>query len=163
MGIHAIGGMAGIGKTAFAVHAAHALAPRFPAGQIFLPLHGHTPGQRHVDPADALASLLLTAGVPVTQIPPGLEARMALWRDRLAGKQLLLLLDDAADSEQVRPLLPGTAGSLVLITSRRHLTALEDAHVISLDTLPPEEAARLLDAQPRALGSSEDSPRDRSA
>ncbi|HEV3067195.1 MAG TPA: hypothetical protein VGY50_05080, partial [Streptosporangiaceae bacterium] len=64
VGIHAIGGMAGVGKTAFAVHAAHRLADRFPAGQIFLPLHGHTPGRQPVDPADALGSLLLTAGVP---------------------------------------------------------------------------------------------------
>ena len=144
VGVHAIGGMAGVGKTALVVHAAHRLAPRFPAGQIFLPLHGHTPGQQPVDPADALASLLLTAGVPAAQIPPGLEARMALWRDRLAEKQLLLILDDAADSEQVLPLLPGTGGSLVLVTSRRHLSALEDATAISLDTLPPEEAAALL-------------------
>jgi tetratricopeptide (TPR) repeat protein/transcriptional regulator with XRE-family HTH domain len=144
VGIHAIGGMAGVGKTAFAVHAAHQLAPRFPDGQIFLPLHGHTPGLRPVNPVDALASLLLTSGVPAGQIPPELEARTALWRHHLAGKQLLLLLDDAAGSEQVRPLLPGTAGSLVLITSRRHLSALEDAQAVSLDTLQAGEAAELL-------------------
>ena len=142
--IHAIGGMAGVGKTAFAVHAAHRLAGRFPGGQIFLPLHGHTPGRQPVGPEDALASLLLTAGVAAGQIPPGLEARMALWRDRLAGQQLLLVLDDAASSEQVRPLLPGAGGSLVLVTSRRHLSALEDATAVSLDTLPPGQAAMLL-------------------
>jgi tetratricopeptide (TPR) repeat protein/transcriptional regulator with XRE-family HTH domain len=144
VGIHAIGGMAGVGKTAFAVHAAHRLADQFPDGQIFLPLHGHTPGQQPVDPEDALASLLLTAGVAPAQIPPGLEARTALWRDRLAGQQLLLILDDAAGSEQVLPLLPGTGGSLVLVTSRRHLSALDDATAISLDTLPAGEAAGLL-------------------
>jgi tetratricopeptide (TPR) repeat protein/transcriptional regulator with XRE-family HTH domain len=143
-GIHVIGGMAGVGKTTFAVHAAHRLAGSFPDGQFFLPLHAHTQGQRPVDPADALASLLLTAGVPAPQIPPGLEARAARWRDHVAGKKILLLLDDAAGHEHVRPLLPGTAGSLVLVTSRRRLTALEDATVISLDTLPPAEAAALL-------------------
>ena len=110
VGIHAIGGMAGVGKTAFAVHAAHQLAPRFPDGQIFLPLHGHTPGHRPVDAADGLVSLLLTLGVPAAQIPHGLEARTALWRDRLAGRQLLLVLD------------------------RRHLSALDDATAVSLDT-----------------------------
>lgn len=144
VGIHAIGGMAGIGTTAFAVHAAHRLAGRFPGGQIFLPLHGTSPGQQPIDPADALASLPLTAGVAPARIPPGLEARMALWRDRLAGQQLLLILDDAAGSEQVLPLLPGTGQSLMLGTSRRHLSALDDATAISLDTSPAEEAAGLL-------------------
>jgi tetratricopeptide (TPR) repeat protein/transcriptional regulator with XRE-family HTH domain len=142
--IHAIGGMAGIGKTTFAVHAAHRLAGRFPDGQFFLPLHAHTPGQRPVTPADGLASLLLTAGVPAHQIPPGVDARAGRWRNHLAGKKILLVLDDAAGHEQVRPLLPGSPGSLVLKTSRRRLAALEDAAVISLDTLTPDEAARLL-------------------
>ncbi len=144
VGIHAIDGMAGIGKTTFAVHAAHRLAGTFPDGQFFLPLHAHTAGQRPVDPADALASLLLTAGVPSGQIPPGLEARATRWRDQVAGTKILLVLDDAAGHEQVRPLLPGTAGSLVLVTSRRRLTALDDATVITLDPLPPAEAATLL-------------------
>ena len=144
VGIYAIGGMAGVGKTTFAVHAAHRLAEAFPDGQFFLPLHAHTPGQRPVEPVDALASLLLTAGVGAQQIPPGLQARAARWRDYLAGKKVLLLLDDAASHEQVTPLLPGMAGCLVLVTSRRHLTALEDATAISLDTLAPGEAAALL-------------------
>ena len=144
VGIHTIDGMAGVGKTAFAVHAAHRLTGTFPDGQFFLPLHAHTPGQRPVDPADALASLLLTAGIAAPQVPPGLEARAARWRDAVAGKKVLLLLDDAGGHEQVRPLLPGTPGSLVLVTSRRRLAALEDATVISLDVLPPGEAAALL-------------------
>ena len=144
VGIYAIDGMAGIGKTTFAVHAAHRLAGRFPDGQFFLPLHAHTAGQSPVDPADALASLLMTAGVAVQHIPPGLEARAAKWRDHVAGKKILLLLDDVAGHEQVRPLLPGSAASLVLVTSRRRLTALEDAIVISIDTLSPDEAWALL-------------------
>jgi tetratricopeptide (TPR) repeat protein/transcriptional regulator with XRE-family HTH domain len=144
VGIHVIDGMPGIGKTTLAVSAAHRLAGRFPDGQFFLPLHAHTAGQRPVDPADSLASLLETAGLPAQQIPPGLEARAARWRDHVAGKKILLLLDDAAGHDQVRPLLPGTAGSLVLITSRRRLAALDDAGQISLGTLSPADAATLL-------------------
>jgi tetratricopeptide (TPR) repeat protein/DNA-binding XRE family transcriptional regulator len=143
-GICVIDGMAGIGKTTLAVHAAHRLAGSFPDGQFFLPLHAHTAGQRPVSPADALASLLLTVGVAVQQIPPGIEARASRWRDHIAGKKILLLLDDAAGHEQIRPLLPATSGSLVLVTSRRRLTALEDSAVISLGTLSPAEAVALL-------------------
>src|SRR5262249_15686085 len=86
-GIQAMDGMGGIGKTTFAVHAAHRLTGAFPDGQFFLPLHAHTPGQRSVDPADALASLLLTAGVPGPQIPPGEEARAGRWRPAVAGRE----------------------------------------------------------------------------
>jgi transcriptional regulator with XRE-family HTH domain len=143
-GIYAIGGMAGVGKTSLAIHAAHLLAPQFPDGQIFLPLHGHTPGQQPVEPTEALISLLHIEGVPAHQIPADLEARTAQWRDRTAGRRLLLVLDDAASSEQVRTLLPGVGGSLVLVTSRRYLTALDAVTSISLDTLMPEEAAELL-------------------
>src|SRR6202012_4800420 len=123
---------------------AHRLAGQVPGGQIFLPLRAHTPGQRPAGPADGLASLLRAAGASAQSIRAGLDARAGCWRDYLVGRKVLLVLDDATGHEQVRPLLPGTAGSLVLITSRRRLTALEDAAVISLDTLPPDEAAQLL-------------------
>lgn len=88
--------------------------------------------------------MLQTAGVPAQQIPDGLDLRAGLWRDHVAGKRLLLVLDDAAGHDQIRHLLPGTAGALVLITTRRHLTALEDAKVISLGSLPPGDADALL-------------------
>jgi tetratricopeptide (TPR) repeat protein len=139
-----ISGMAGVGKTALAVHAAHRLASRFPDGQIFLSLAGHAREQPRVDPANALASLLLAVGVDARQIPPGLEARATLWRARVAGRRVLMVIDDAIGSAQVRPLLPGAAGSLVLVTSRARLTALDDTLTISLKVLSPAEAARLI-------------------
>jgi tetratricopeptide (TPR) repeat protein len=142
--VRAISGMAGIGKTALAVRAAHRLAPQYPDGQIFLGLQAHAPRQLPMPAAEALTILLQTAGVDARQIPAGLEARARLWRHWLAGKRMLLLLDDAAGSEQIRPLLPGTPGNLVLVTSRQELTALEDAHPVRLDVLSGEEAARLL-------------------
>jgi len=137
-----IGGMAGTGKTALAVHAGHLLARRFPDGQIFLRLHGHTPGMLPADPVNALESLLRLAGI--ADIPGDAEPRASLWRQYLAGKRVLLVLDDAVDSDQVRSLLPGNAGCLVLITSRARLKALEDIDVIQLPTLPPGDACRLL-------------------
>lgn len=155
-GICAIGGMAGVGKTAFAIRVARQLAPLFPDGQIYLPLHAHSAGRLPIQPADALANLLQTIGIPPARMPASLEARSNLWRDRLAGRQLLLLLDDAAGTDQVRPLLPGTGGILVLITSRVHLTALEEACVISLDTLPPGDACTLLARLAGRPGSAED-------
>jgi tetratricopeptide (TPR) repeat protein len=143
VGIHAIDGMAGIGKTAFVVHAAHQLAERFPDGQIFLSLDAHTPGSTPADPADALATLLRIRGFTAGQIPPGVQARSVLWRDHLVGKKVLLVLDDAGGSAQVQSLLPGTPGTLVLITSRRALTALPEAVPLTLDPLPPGQAATL--------------------
>jgi tetratricopeptide (TPR) repeat protein/transcriptional regulator with XRE-family HTH domain len=139
-----IGGMAGIGKTALAVHAAHRHAPRFPGGRLFVPLHGHTAGLRPADPADVLADLLATAGVPASQVPAGLDGRVAAWRNHLAGRHVLLILDDAVSSSQVRPLLPGTPGCLVLVTSRSRLTALEDARPITLDPLAAADSAVLI-------------------
>ena len=141
---YVIDGMAGVGKTKFAVHLAHQLKGRFPDQQIFLPLNAHTEGQPRPDSADALGALLRLTGATAQQINPlGLEARASMWRDRLAGKKVLLLLDDAVDSDQVRPLLPGSAETLVLITSRLRLSALTEARPITLETMRPEEAALL--------------------
>jgi hypothetical protein len=112
-----------VGKTTFAVHAAHRPVRNFPDGQVFLPLHGHTPVQQPVDPRDAMASLLLTARVPAAQIPLGVEVRMAGTVAGLAGRQLLLVLDNAASSEQVLPRLPGTGRSLVLYLHQHYCRA----------------------------------------
>jgi transcriptional regulator with XRE-family HTH domain/tetratricopeptide (TPR) repeat protein len=142
--ICAIDGMAGVGKTTFAVHAAHRLASSFTDGQFFVRLGGHTPGQKPVEAANALKTLLLAAGITQQQIPGEQDARVAMWRDRMAGRRAILLLDDAISSEQVKPLLPASAQALVLITSRRRLSALPDALAITLDTLPADQASRLL-------------------
>ncbi|HEX4705103.1 MAG TPA: tetratricopeptide repeat protein [Pseudonocardiaceae bacterium] len=142
--IHTVDGMPGVGKTAFSVHVAHRLADRFPDGNIFLDLRGHTPGQQPLTAGAALESLLRAAGVDPKQIPPSLEDRARLWRDRLAGKKVLLVLDDAVDHEQIRPLLPGTAGNLVLITSRRRLAALDGVTPLTLDVFSPDQALALL-------------------
>ncbi|HEY3609352.1 MAG TPA: tetratricopeptide repeat protein [Pseudonocardiaceae bacterium] len=142
--IYTVHGMAGVGKTVFSVHAAHYLADQFPDGNLFLELHGHTLGQTPVPPGEALDSLLRAVGVDPIMIPPKLEDRARLWRDRMAGKKILLVLDDAADHDQVRLLLPGTAGSLVLITSRHRLPALDGTLPVTLDVLPPADAVDLL-------------------
>ncbi|MFI0405628.1 AfsR/SARP family transcriptional regulator [Actinomadura sp. 3N508] len=141
--IGAIDGMAGIGKTALAVHAAHRMADRYPDAQLFVDLHAHSPEQEPISAAAALDTLLRAVGVPSEMIPGGAEERAALWRARLAGRRAVVVLDDAASAAQVRPLLPGAPGCVVLITSRRRLADLENAHALSLDVLSPDEAAAL--------------------
>jgi DNA-binding SARP family transcriptional activator/tetratricopeptide (TPR) repeat protein len=144
--INAIDGMAGIGKTALVVHAAHRLAGGYPDGQLFCDLHAHTPGSQPVQPEAALELLLCTLGVPPDQIPDGLPARTAMWRSQLAGRRVLVVLDNAATAAQVRPLLPGTPHCLTLVTSRRRLGVLDGATVLSLDTLDDHEALALFAA-----------------
>ncbi|MEW2620918.1 tetratricopeptide repeat protein [Streptomyces sp. NPDC048106] len=141
--IHTVDGMPGVGKTALVVHVARQLTDRFPDGQLFVRLQAHTPGQHPADPAETLAALLLGIGVDPRNIPDGLEARVGLWRDRLAGKRMLLVLDDAAGRAQVEPLLPGSGGCLVMVTSRRRIAALDGATPLALDTLPPNDATVL--------------------
>ena len=144
--ISAIDGMAGVGKSALAVRAAHLLSGRFPDGQLFLDLHGYTQGMAPRDPADALASVLASLGVLPGKIPADLDARAAAFRARLAGTRTLILLDNAATEAQVRPLIPGQGGCLVLITSRRRLKALDEARSVALDVLPEADAVALLRA-----------------
>ena len=142
--IHTVDGMPGVGKTALVTRAAHLLAGDFPDGQLFVDLHAHTPGVEPADPGEVLAGLLACTGMAPGQIPEGLEARAERWRGRLAGKKVLLVLDDATGHAQVRPLLPGAAGCLVLVTSRhRRLIALDGAQPLPLDTLPPDQAIEL--------------------
>jgi DNA-binding SARP family transcriptional activator len=142
--ISAIDGMAGIGKTALAVHAAHRLASQFGDGQLFIDLHGYTQGYPPRTPGQALETFLRTLGVPPQQIPEDTEERAALYRERLAGTRTLIVLDNAAGEAQVRPLIPGGTGCLVLVTSRRKLKSLDDAHALALDVLPEPDAITLL-------------------
>jgi DNA-binding SARP family transcriptional activator len=142
--ISAIDGMAGIGKTALAIRTGHQVRRLFPDGQLFIDLRGFTPESDPVTASNALGSLLHSLGVPLKSIPSGLDARAALYRDRLAGTRTLIVLDNAAGAAQVRPLLPGDGGCLVLVTSRRRLTGLNDVHNVTLGTLSEQEALELL-------------------
>ncbi|MEV7601244.1 tetratricopeptide repeat protein [Kitasatospora sp. NPDC089797] len=141
--ISAIDGMAGVGKTALAVHVGHTLADRFPDGQLFVDLRGFTPGQRPLEPGAGLASLLRAVGVSETALPSGTEERARLWRSRASGRRYLIVLDNAVDAEQVRPLIPGGPHCLVLVTSRRRMPALDGAVSLPLDVLSHDEAVEL--------------------
>lgn len=141
--ITAIDGMAGVGKTTLAIHAAHQVADRYPDGQLFLDLHGFTEGIEPVDPSDALDRMLRSLGVPGEQIPSQLDDRAALYRSHLADQRVLILLDNAATEAQIMPLIPGSTGCLVMITSRRRLAALDQTRAVTLDVLPLADALRL--------------------
>ncbi|MFG2809766.1 AfsR/SARP family transcriptional regulator [Streptomyces massasporeus] len=139
-----ISGMAGVGKSALALHVAHQLAERFPDGQLHLHLHGATPGMTPLTPAQALTTLLRDLGTEPCRIPEAPEAAAALLRSLLAPTRTLLVLDDAASAAQVRPLLPGGAGCGVIVTSRSPLTALDGAARFPLAPLSDGESADLL-------------------
>jgi transcriptional regulator with XRE-family HTH domain len=145
-----IDGMAGVGKTHLALHAAHRWAQHYPDGQLFLDLQGCTRGAHPVRPGDAGGRLIHLLGVPDARIPDGLDDRAALYRSCLTGRRVLILLDNAAAEDQVAPLLPGSPGCLVLMTSRRRLNGLraEAAHLG--DRIPLRRATVLLGRIPLA-------------
>jgi DNA-binding SARP family transcriptional activator len=140
----AIDGMPGVGKTALAVHAAHRLAPLFPDGQLFVNLEGFSPANEPLDPAVALDALLRSLGIQGPEIPAGVGQRAALFRSCLADKRMLLVLDNAISAAQVTPLLPGSAGCCVLITSRTRLADLDGAELLSLEPFSRADAVDLL-------------------
>ncbi|GIF23044.1 tetratricopeptide (TPR) repeat protein/transcriptional regulator with XRE-family HTH domain [Actinoplanes tereljensis] len=145
--ISALSGMAGIGKTSLAVHWARRAADQFPDGQLYVNLRGFDPSGRIVEPADAIRGFLDTLGVAPDQIPPSPDAQAARYRSLLAGRRVLILLDNARDAEQVRALLPASPTALVLVTSRNQLTGLlatDGAHPLHLGVLSPAEARDLL-------------------
>jgi DNA-binding SARP family transcriptional activator len=133
-------GAGGLGKTALAVHTAHLIASEFPDGQLYASLHG---AAQPTDPSEVLARFLRALGAEPDHIPLEDEERAAHYRTRLAGKRVLIVLDDARDAAQVRPLLPGTASCAVLVTARRRLPELAGTKVLDLDVLPLDEARTL--------------------
>src|SRR6266540_3950924 len=144
--ITAIAGTAGVGKTALAVHWAHQVRERFPDGQLYVNLHGYAPGTP-LGPLAALAQMLGALGVAADGVPLQLDQAAGLYRSLLAGKRVLVVLDNARSAAQVRPLLPGSPGCLVLITSRDRLDGLVASHGadrLALDVLTPAEAVSLL-------------------
>ena len=159
--ISAISGTAGVGKSALAVHWGHRAAERFPDGQLYVNLRGFEPTAAPVAPAAALHGFLAALSVPPAQIPVSLDERAGLYRSMLAGKRMLILLDNACDTAQVRPLLPGGAASFVIVTSRSQLAGLavtEDAHLLALDVLTEAEAREMLSRRlgpERVLGESQ--------
>ena len=145
--IWVIDGTAGVGKTVLAVHWAHQVAGDFPDGQLYVNLRGFGPSGNPAPPEEALRAMLGALHVPSTLVPDSVDAQAALYRSTLAGRRMLILLDNASDAEQVRPLLPGHAGCAVLVTSRNQLTGLvaaEGAHPLSLDVLSETDACELL-------------------
>jgi tetratricopeptide (TPR) repeat protein/transcriptional regulator with XRE-family HTH domain len=148
--ISAIGGTAGVGKTALALNWAHRVAPNFPDGQLYANLRGFDPAGSPPEPADVLRGFLDALQVHPERFPATTEGLAALYRSLLADRTMLVLLDNAADVAQVRPLLPASPRCLVIVTSRRELSALaaaEGARLLSLDVLPEREAIELLAAR----------------
>ncbi|MGW4622340.1 AfsR/SARP family transcriptional regulator [Streptomyces sp. NPDC004592] len=145
-----IGGMAGVGKTTLAVHWAHMLADRFPDGQLYVNLRGFHPTGSVMSPAEAIRSFLDAFGVPAQRIPAGLDAQAALYRSLVAGRRVLIVLDNARDTEHVRPLLPGAPGCLVVVTSRNQLYGLvagEGAYPLTLGVLSDADASEFLSSR----------------
>ena len=143
----AVSGTAGVGKTALAVHWAHRVAGQFPDGQLYVNLRGFDPAAVPVPAQDALRTMLEALGVTPRRLPAGLAAQAALYRSLLAGRRMLVVLDNALDEDHVRPLLPGSPGCLVVVTSRQRLQGLvatEAAHSLALDVLDAEGARQLL-------------------
>ncbi|MER5428440.1 BTAD domain-containing putative transcriptional regulator [Streptomyces sp. NPDC002588] len=150
--IGAVGGMAGVGKTTLAVHWAHRIADRFPDGQLYVNLRGFDPSGAALEPGEVVRGFLDALGVPPERVPHGLDAQAALYRSALAGRRVLVVLDNARDTDQIRPLLPGSPGCLTIITSRDDLTGLIAAHGARSLTLRPFDADQTRAFLVRRLG-----------